>query len=83
MCPGNQNLSASKNAKKMEVKMKGEFIKKKFFSMALSMLTAITMSCSVLLIMPVSNQAAYSLWERTTARVVLTAILTDNLVGHS
>ena len=41
--------------------MKSECSKKKLLSSALSMLTAITMAYSVLLIMPVSNQAAYSL----------------------
>jgi mannan endo-1,4-beta-mannosidase len=44
----------------VEVKMKGEFIKKRIISRALPLLPAAVMACSVLLIIPVSNQAALS-----------------------
>jgi mannan endo-1,4-beta-mannosidase len=68
----------------MGVTMKGECIKKIFSSRALSISTAITMACSVLLIMPVSNQAAYSLPVKVEAEACSLsngATVTTNVYG--
>jgi mannan endo-1,4-beta-mannosidase len=73
-----------KNAPKAEVKMKVKFTKMNFFSRALSMLASITTACSVLLIMPVSNQAAYSVpvkIEAESCALSNGAIDTNNVYG--
>jgi hypothetical protein len=64
--------------------MTSEFVKKEFFSRALSMLTTITMACSVLLIMSVSSQAAYSLPVKIEAEACSLsngATVTTNVYG--
>jgi mannan endo-1,4-beta-mannosidase len=68
----------------VEVKMKVECNKKKVFSRQLSLLTAITMTCSVLLIMPVATHAAYTLPVKVEAEACSLsngATVTTNVYG--
>jgi mannan endo-1,4-beta-mannosidase len=64
--------------------MKVECSKKKVFSRQLSLLTAITMTCSVLLIMPVATHAAYTLPVKVEAEACSLsngATVTTNVYG--